>query len=85
MHLLDRMASCVTRLPVMKRQRRKLSKVTSGFRLWEDQLVSIDLLTEQDPELGMSEAVRRGLDMFIASRSEPMSQHGRQTFQHNLR
>ena len=56
------------------RKRRKLSKVTSGFRLWEDQLVSVDLLMEQDSELKMSKAVRMGLDMFIASRSQQQSE-----------
>lgn len=53
----------------MKGRRRELQDGTSGFRLWKDQLTALKLLQEQDSELDNSEAVRRGLDMFIEKKN----------------
>lgn len=59
----------------------RLADHTSGVRLRVDQIEAVEQLCALDPEMDMSTAVRRGLDMFLASQADFFS--GRTALQTN--
>ena len=52
----------------------RLADHTSGIRLRVDQLEAVARLSEIDPEMNLTDAVRRGLDMFLASQADLLTQ-----------
>lgn len=57
----------------MKRSKTRLADYTSGVRLRVDQIEAVGRLCAIDPEMDMSTAVRRGLDMFLATQLEMLA------------
>lgn len=51
------------------RRRKNLAEHTTGIRLRKDQMDDLQQLMNGDPELDVSKAVRRGVDLFIAERT----------------
>lgn len=59
----------------------RLADYTSGVRLRLDQIEAVGRLCKIDPEMDMSTAVRRGLDMFLATQADLLTQAAARQFQ----
>jgi len=59
----------------------RLADHTSGVRLRVDQIEAVAKLCDIDPEMDMSTAVRRGLDMFLSTQADLLTQASARHFQ----